>query len=275
MQNPERRILENLAIEQAYKKADKVLTRDAIHPDEFEDLYGAQNISQDNDYVAKMKAKFKEQEGAEEATAKKLATILEAIIFENAELSEWFGPNASTIKTSEFDDIKNGVDSVVEFEESKTSASHLALAMDATFSSETGGKFHRIKEEIESGELTKVKYFQSDHMSIRGELSKIPRVVVGVNAETVKALSETWLENPSSLKDHPIQFQILEEILMQLRVFKDYAKKIKKTDIGATYEKVIGIVEEILEEKKKLIKDTGERDSVFYDMESNLRHFSG
>ena len=61
---------------------------------------------------------------------------------------------------------------------------------------------------------------------------------------------------------------------MQLRVFKDYAKKINKRDIEATYEKVIGIVEEILAEKKKLIKDTGERDSVFYDMESNLKLFS-
>ena len=50
-------------------------------------------------------------------------------------VNNWLGPEATAIKSSRYDDIKNGVDNIVEFhKEEDFSSSHLALAIDETFS---------------------------------------------------------------------------------------------------------------------------------------------
>ncbi len=274
MKNFESDIYENLAIDQAYITAEKTLARERIPLGDFKDLYGEENIVQDEKYVAEMERKFRVQEDPSRAHTEKLATIFECVLHEQAELNEWLGPNVTTIKTSRFDDVKNGVDSVAELRETESSASYLALAIDATFSSDTQKKFDRIKEELVQGKLATVKYFISDHMNIRGELGQIPRVVIGADVATVKELSELWLERENKkLAIHPIQFQILEEIIMQLETFGAYAAKLKKHNITAVYEKSAKLFREILREKEKHIPDSGMRDRVFEDIQANLRIF--
>ena len=96
----------------------------------------------------------------------------------------------------------------------------MALAIDETFSHDVDEKFKRIKEEIKRGELTQIKYFISERLNIRGELSKIPRVVIGIDAKQQKEIGELWLEkNNKDLAKHSTQFIILEEILLAIRSF--------------------------------------------------------
>lgn len=274
MRNLESRIFEDLTTDQAYVQARRVFAKDAIKPEQFIDAYGEEDVAHDKLYVEEKEREFEASDSPEQKEAKKLATVFEAIIYERAELSNWFGPDATTIKPSRYDDIKNGVDSIVEFQESDISVSHLALAIDATFSPDTEAKFNRIREEIDQGKLATVKYFPPEHIGKQKGLHAIPHVVVGANAKTIRELAELWLERDNrALDKHPIQFQILEEIIAQLDAFQEYAKRVRKPEIAAVYEKTKKIVAAIHSEKRLSLKDNEERDSVFYEIQESARNF--
>src|SRR5687767_1508774 len=98
----------------AHEKAVKVLEDSSIEMEDFQDLYGTGNIRRDSEYVALREKQFQETDTADDIEQKKLADILEAILIERMELDNWLGPNAETFKTSKYDDIHNGVDSIVE-----------------------------------------------------------------------------------------------------------------------------------------------------------------
>ncbi len=270
----ENEISDSLTLEEAYKKVVRETRKERIDPETFRDMYGA-GVDEDNVYVKQMEEKFRAETTPQKEEIQKLATILEGIIHENVELSDWLGSSAESIRTSRYDDIKNGVDTIVEFEEDEITASHLALAIDVTFTSDTEKKFARIRDEIKKGGLAKIKYFMSEHLGMRGELIKVPRVVIGAESKTIRQLAELWVEgNKKELGTHPIQFQILEEILMQLRTFKDYAEQNNQPELAAIFEKRYTFVKKILEEKQVVLNDTGERDTVFRDMEHNLMMFA-
>jgi hypothetical protein len=259
---PEAHDPEHIVREKAFVRAQKSLEEYAIRPEEFTDLYGKENVEKDNRFVDKMEDRFKADESAPDVL-KKIATIFEAIFNECGESCGWFGPNTTIIKTSRYDDIAHGVDEVVEFEEGENTASWLALAIDVTFSQKLDKKFRTIYEEIDQGSMARIKYFKSERMNIRGEKSMIPHVVIGADLETVSELMKLWDERKGkTLSDHFIQFQILEEILMQCESFASYAKSVNKNDICSIYEKSAETIRKIIDEKKKTVKDTGVRDKV-------------
>ncbi|OGI94748.1 hypothetical protein A3A03_03590 [Candidatus Nomurabacteria bacterium RIFCSPLOWO2_01_FULL_40_18] len=205
----------------------------------------------------------------------KLATVFEAILHEHGEQSNWFGETAVTIKTSRFDDIANGVDEIVEFEEQESSPSYLALAVDATYSTFPDHKLQKIKAEINEGELAQIKYAVVENIGFRGELKKVPKVVVGVSARTVNELVELWLSKDNkALANHPVQMQILEEVLMQAQAFAKYAESKGHHEIARKYEKTQAIIEGVIEQKKNQIgfSDSGKRDDVFTSLEVGLSH---
>ncbi|MDI6734532.1 MAG: hypothetical protein QMD50_03555 [Patescibacteria group bacterium] len=265
----EDKIFENLDIDQAHKEANRLLKRDAIDPEKFRDIYGA-DVDKDISYVKEMEEKFKKELTPEMEKVQKIATIFEAIIYENVEQSEWLGP-AETFKTSRYDDIKNGVDTIAKFQEDETTTSYLALAIDVTFSSDTEKKFARIKDEIMNGKMAEIKYLEKNK-----ELPKIPRVIIGAETKTIKRLAELWMEkkeNWEKLGKHQIQFQILEEILLQLETFADFARRHNKSEIASIYEQRYALVKRIYDEKRITLNDNGERDNVFGDIERNLKMF--
>lgn len=263
-----------LITDKIYKEAISVCEQDAIKMEDFTILYGEENVQKDFAYVKSMEALF-EKQPEEQKEKSKLALIFETIINEQIELNDWLGENAFTKKSSRFDDIKNGIDNIVEFRE-KNSASYLALGIDETFSSDVDKKFNRIKKEIENGHLSTIKYFVSEHMNIRGELKKIPKVVIGADAKNIRNLGELWIEKENkSLAKHPIQFLIIEEILLQLETFENYANKINKPEIAAIFSKNKKIIQEIadLKQKSSTDKDFLENDSVFKAIKENLKNF--
>ncbi len=260
-----------------YEKAHNVLMKDIICPEDFIDLYGFKNVEEDIKYVKKMEDKFKQEESLEKKELKKIASVLEAVVYDQVETNDWLGPDATSIKSSRYDDIKNGVDNIVEFyKEEDFSSSHMALAIDETFSSDVNEKFERIKKEIKQGELAQIKYFVSDQLNIRGELSKIPRVVIGADTKIIKEVGELWLEkNNKDLAKHPIQFLIIEEMLLQLEAFKNYAQKVNQPDIALIYEKTQKILQKIHDDKKDLknSQKSLENDKVYNAIIDNLKNF--
>jgi hypothetical protein len=277
MYNPESRYIESLTLDQAERKAQAFLRAEAINMDDrkFRDFYHDQVVNEDKAYVEKMERTFENEATPDTKNRLKLATIFEAIIHENAELSDWFGPDAHTFKSSRYDDIKNGVDSIVELREPKeNSTSHLALGIDATISVDLDKKFERIRKEIEHGELSHVKYFFSEYTDLQEKPLEIPRVVIGADAKTIKGLAEMWLEGKKrDLGTHPIQFQILEEIMEQLDAFQEYATRMQKPHIAEAYERTKKLITMISGAKRSTMADSSDRDDVFYAIVDHARSF--
>lgn len=254
----------------AHDRAMKSFAEDAIHPEEFSDLYGSEVIQRDLATVERLKAKF----GAPDR-AKFAAEILEGIIYDQSELSDWLGPHAHTIKTSEFDDIVNGVDLVVEFDEPAQSRKHLALGVDATFGTTTiEKKFLRIKEEIDSGNLASIKYFRSQTGNFMGRLSKVPRVVTGVDQEHLLELAGVWTQGLNKeLGVHPAQRLILAQIAQQLKTFSAYAERTGQTALVRSYQEAYDIVRAVSLSKQGIDVSAFKEDKVHKEISAHLALF--
>ena len=264
-----------LVIKKAYEKACTYVHESEIDPEKFRDLYGKEAIDADKAYVEKMESTFSTE--GEPSEAQKLGTIFEALLHSQIAYGQWFGKESSAQKTSRYDDIKNGIDEVVETEVHEAATSYLGLALDATLGG-TGEKFKRIKHEIDRGELGTVKYFRSKNGEFRGELSHIPRVVVTADAKTVIELATLWLEKKSKeLHEHPFQHQMLEEIELQLASFEGYARaRGQEKDLATadTFAHSRSVIESIRATKQESFPDTNMRDGGLGKIRGHLSIFS-
>lgn len=262
------------------QKAENTLKEYAISMDDFTD-YGKDNIEKDKATVERLKIRFQTEATEKEKEAKILADILEAIILEESESSNWFGQNSSTTKVSDYDDYINHIDTIVEFTEEE-SASHMALGIDATFSTDIKAKFDRIKEEIEKGSLAEAKYFSSSF--IKGRHIQIPRIVIGADVKTIKELGELWLDKESraegrkrevkkELENHPVQFQLLKQILLQTETFEKYAQTVNQPQISDIYARLKKMVQKIYAGKDPKKNDKGDYDNMMDTIKMNLESF--
>lgn len=261
-------------IEEAAKKADSIITRDEIKLSDFFGSADADRLRKDAEYVKMRETEFFQLNSTQEQESLRWSKVLEALIHEQGEQSNWFGPDATTIKTSRYDDIAGGIDEVLQFRKEEAGLYFLGLAIDATYSHDTIEKLKRIKSEIDAGNLADIRYFISEDDELKGELKNIPRVVIGVDKKTVSEVAELWLDGKSKeLSLHQIQFQILEQILNQCEVFAKYATSIGKDEVAKKYESTGSIIKSILDEKHRYIKDLGQRDSVHHSIETDLKAF--
>ncbi len=270
--------IESVDIDKSYEKAVKFFdeTSPRINPmdEEFVEKYGKEEIKKDLKYVEDMEDKFSKNDIKEQKEVNKLAIIFEAIVANEIYFSEWLGSGADATVSSRYDDIKNGVDVIVE-RDNDDEKYHLALALDVTFGQDVNDKFNKIKKEIDTGELTEVKYFSHDSNNIKIGLNNIPRVVIGADVITVKELSELWMSGDKrTLGEHKIQIQILEEIELQLKTFKDYARNIGRIDIADKYDKTLKIINRIISEKIDISSEGIAEDRVFSAIRENMRNFN-
>ncbi len=271
-------------INRAYELARKKLEEGRVKIADFRSIYGESKIAQDTSYVREMEARFAEK--AQEAPpyqieAQKMGTILEAIMDDQIEMSDWLGPDVYTHPTSKLDDIKHGVDTVLEIEREE-GAAFLALGIDVTHSAQfVPEKLKKIKSEIKRGEMATVEYFESETQSIKGVMENLPRVVVCVDKETLLKLVRAWTDRTKKkdMGEHPVQLQIIDEIIMQLETYRDYANNLKHTKLVQKYERQIKIFHGIRDQKKSLYKKlkVGENyrttDQAYQSLERSLENF--
>jgi len=257
----------NLDFESAKKKKEKVF-KDAVKEKDFVGkVYSKEEVEKDLNYVKQIEEAFSREGKDEEAeNVVEMAHIFEAIICEEGELADWFGENVMVIKSARYDDLKNGVDLIIEFNDSGEEDSHLALAVDVTFAGfeKLHEKLDGIKNDAEDGKLSYVKYFKSEESGFKGDIKGVPKTVIGADSRTLYKLMDLWVnEKKASLENHPVQFMILDQIMAQLVKFKELAEARKKTFIAEKYDKAIKIMEKILGEKQGLREDVlGENDLV-------------
>lgn len=263
----------DVLIKKAYQKAEVALMADAIDMNDFNSPYGEQQIERDKKEAHELKQRLRAKYTAEMKNNLEWSTVLEAILYTHSEQSDWLGKDVRTMKTTEYDDVFNASDMVVEFEQKEIKL--LALAIDATFSHETKDKLKKIKREIDHGNLATIKYFKSERLGFKGVKNKIPHVIVGADRNTIVRLTESWLTGKNNeLAIDPVQFQILEEILMQCKVFSAYARKIGKEEISTVYDNTASVINETLIQKEDSgLKDKHQRDTVFGALFSELQTF--
>ena len=266
----------------------------------FKKLYGEEAVRRDKLNVESKKARIKE-EGSEPS---KRAQILEAVLSEQIELSNWFGQEAMTIVPSEYDDIYHGIDSAIEFGNPNQEFQYLTMGLDVTSSSNfIEKKLRKIKSHIIDGSLTKMKYFISERNDSRppGLNEKIPNTVIGVDKKAIQELSELWLtinqgrqtnkqglspesiqsqkervkEAQKKLAEHRVQVMLLEQIEKQLVVFSEFAKKCGKDEIVKKYESLLELVREVLKDKEISDEDEekNQEDKVFKALDYALQKF--
>ncbi len=252
--------------------------------------YGKERVKRDQERVRRKKGEI--QEFGTEPTRK--AQLLEALLTEQIELSNWFGENTYTIIPAEFDDLFHGIDLALEIED-EDGIKHLALGIDVTSSSASvRKKLKIIKDHIANGTLTAMEYFHSeDHNpDFYGTMNNIPQVVIGTNGKTIRELGELWMsayglaklrrdskqdplspeaeehqkrsakEAKQKLADHRVQILMLEEIKMQLIAFQKFALKMSRAPIAVKMMEVLDLINSILS-----LKETPSTDDVFQNQE--------
>lgn len=210
-------------------------------------------------YVTKLEQNFVEQNRSNRdqknfgwETKKKLGEIFEAITIDNIDMNAWFGANAQMIIPTKYDDVVNGIDGVVEFHDER-SVGHLALGIDVATSLEgIDRKLQGVKDDIDKGRLSKMDYFYSEAQDIKGQKTNIPQVILAADRQTVRDLMDLWVEEKQkALAKHYIQFQILEEAMIQLKSFQAYAKRKGKNHLVGIYQRDIDCVQMVMNEKKE------------------------
>jgi hypothetical protein len=85
-------------------------------------------------------------------------------------------------------------------------------------------------------------------------------------------LARLWTENNNRLLiNHPVQYQILEEALIQCEALASFAHKQGKKESALKYEQNLSILKEVYATKKKTGYDVGERDRVFQAIKRNCQ----
>lgn len=246
----------------SYDRIHEVMEKLAIEPTDFippNGMYDADQVRRDLNYVEDRKKDFEASSlsrfGETQLTneeVRQLAEILEFEIIKGINVGNWL-PFCKAIKTSEYDDIANGVDMVVEFARGDMN-NHLGLAVDVSFSHNLKNKFQRIKNEIDAfdgktNRLGYVRYFESKATGIKGELHDLPRVVTALDLGVMEDLARQ-----KDLKGHATQHEVIIEIENQLNTFVNYADGNNPLAAPALRraQKFIGIISNQLESQTQL-----------------------
>ena len=259
-----------------HDRARKVVEGERLREENFGGIYTKEVIEKDLADLQKRELQF------EEDRSRQFALILEAIIYTQIREARWLGEHAAPILTSRFDDVMNGVDTIVKIGKEAEGPSHLAFGVDVTFSTHLGDKFKNIKEKIKGGLLAGVRYFQPQGMELRGKTLAVPLFVVGADIDHVIDLAELWMgdsaEDKRLLKRHQFQVILLEQIRRQAEAFELYARDFKRPEVADAYLRVGKIIGEILRAKianQEFDRRTWKRDNVFAAIVSRARLVKG
>ncbi|MBI4118123.1 MAG: hypothetical protein HY455_01095 [Parcubacteria group bacterium] len=270
--------VERALLERAHKEAALILNSTKIKPEDFKGLYDADRIARDVAYVKEKQLQFEADTDEGRREAKRLAVIFEGIFHKGASEFGWLGEGARVIKTSDVDDIRHGVDGIIEFDREDTGMDHLAIGVDVTYSGQLADKFRKIRADIENGTLPTIEYFRSGNY--RGELENVPRVVVGAEQpHIIQLCKDIFLDpKPEQLSRHPFQMLQLRQMRLQLEAFADYAAKLKRGPIEQVYRRDAEIVRKILQQKSVaggIRLGDWENDRVFAAIQRELETLKG
>jgi hypothetical protein len=213
-----------------YELAHSGIEQYKIEMDDFRVLYGDESIERDEAYVRDRQEKFKTKEqevSADRLTngeIRRVSECAEYLIIEGINRGWYLDSRA--VKTTDYDDIANGIDFIFERQKGHDPATHLGLAVDITCARSMDEKMISIKKAIDTGTLSKIKYFKSGNF--KGELSDIPKVIAAVDVFTVERMFKE-LGQGAEIKTHHMRFIMLQQFELQLEAYEKYAQVVRES----------------------------------------------
>ena len=209
-------------------------------------IYDEHTVKADIELGDRLHKNFDARQTPQERNTKKIADTLEAIILMQSEMSNWLG-NATTLKTSRYDDYVNKVDMISEWSNPETGSQVLALAVDVTFGATAiEKKMAAIKEEIDRGKLGSIRYFKDSRGDFMGTRNNVPRTIIGVSQPMVEELAGMWINNEKkSLGNHPVQKLIVSQMAVQLRAMEGYATARDNHVAAQAYQQSLAVIRRV------------------------------
>lgn len=287
--------------------------------DDFKKVYGEEEVERDKETVQRLKEKFRDNlergditrdEHKRIESGKRRSEALEATIVQLADFG-WFGSNSYMTRTTEYDDIENGIDAVLEIEQDDGGAAEpqrIALAVDASTDSRievVRGKIDRNLKKI-LGTYKKppeVKYFQSqveedeEGNPAKKKLEHIVPVVIGLESTHANELMSLYVRmlklkaNPNTSKDpkgdlkalkqkilkHPAQVIFLQEMNAQLELYRTVLEEkptSTTTDLLDQIKNLQETIRDITFDKAKIDSSTMEKDAVYTEIRATCNKFT-
>ena len=200
--------------------------------EDFGDIYTKEEIANDKRKIQEREAGWN-LEDKKEKFVRDFSSIYEAAIIDILDKNKFLGEDNEIIPTCKFDDIFNGIDSVLIIKNLEQNQ-HLGLNIDVTLSSNPEfleKKIESIRQCIRRGVLPTLKYFQ-DPTTKKHEKVSLPKIIVGSQQSSADGLVRLWGQsnenNNEKLKNHPIQSKIIMEAIMQLSYFSKFAQNLSE-----------------------------------------------
>ncbi len=195
-----------------------------------------------------------------ERDTKQEGHVLEGVVAKGINDFKWLGPHAVWNQTTEFDDIVNGVDGVVEFHSGPDKHNSMwALAIDVT---ENSGrilgkgirpKLGEIKAGLQSGEMGKVKYFRPNRpgLQMRGEWRGLPKMLLvgSGNLEELQRLKRHQQQASGALEKDPVAMDLLIQLRIQAQVYAEYCRSLGKNHSAVIFKNIDEKLEQIFKTK--------------------------
>ncbi len=264
--NPSKRdFLEKESLRTNMKIIEENASQERIRMEDFIEDYGEEEIEWDKKSARKLKERYEQKQlklPEEERENHRIAKMLEKVIEEVAELNEWFGGEAVVIKTCDYDDYKNGVDLVLEFNGEKK-RSFLAVDVCMAFDYErVAGKVERNLNKVKDEDAPlEVKYYcseieGSDGKVYKGKIKKAVPVVIGIDRNNAEELFNDCAEllqtknKEAKTRVHTSKAQVifLEQIKNQLELYKE---SLEDKRMLRKVEDLLYIIANVREEKKE------------------------
>ena len=166
--------------------------------------------------------------------------------------AEWYGKNLRVSPANKFNDIKRGVDKVLEVSRITTEDQYLGLGIDVTYnglmSEKYRDKFERLLETIRLGQKTKLKYFKNQKGELMSEFV-VPKIVLHFDGNDVKELAHfvKHLDEPGvkeTFANSQMKISVLNQVLVQCQLLADFAKECGNS-IEGKYREIVSAISEL------------------------------
>jgi hypothetical protein len=241
------------------------------------------DLKSKQDLFEKNKQQLEPKQAHRVEQAKKVATIMERGIVHLVSVLKCYGEEVSIKATSQFDDVKRGVDDVMQVS-TEEADSFLALGIDVTYrgllSEQYKQKFEKLLKSIQDGYATKIKYFKNRQGEPMKEFA-IPKIVLFFDSNDVKDLVHMVqnvdnAEIVNEYKNSPMKFKILNQTMIQCELLAEFAEECKNP-IFKKYQEMASSIKKLAANNMEIRKilDARHEDEVSRHMRYLINEFKG
>jgi|GEM_PF-3986021 len=177
----------------------------------------------------------------------------------------WMPSSLYFTETAEFDDWINGVDAIIEIENSPEKGAVVDFTT-ATKGEVLAKKFNTILQKIDKGTLAEIKYFKSQQDNKCYYLKMVPAIIIAIDVPLIQELSGLYMQKQTKkLSGHWFKYALFDEILSQTNYFKNYILNPRRKNYKAKtsqlmaqkYEALKNAIENLKENPLSSLKEGG------------------